>query len=70
LKQRDEIRIGGNARNFERAIETAQRFELADELALACENLSSSGPSSLAATFPLCRMGDPITDFDYALVIC
>jgi hypothetical protein len=46
----------GFATSMSRSIAEAQRFEIADEVAVACSELMASRPSSLAAALPLCRL--------------
>jgi hypothetical protein len=51
--------IGGSVSSLGAAIAEAERFELDDDFALACENLTFSKPSSLAAALPFCRLPFP-----------
>jgi hypothetical protein len=48
--------IGGFAAHMAPWIETAERFEVADEVARAAGDLIDSRPSSLVAALPLCRL--------------
>jgi hypothetical protein len=47
--------IGGIFTNISKAIESAERFELTDDVARACYHLTQSKPSSLLSAMPLCR---------------
>ena len=51
-----EFDLGGVLTSLGRAIESAQRFKLTDDVALACMELIHSRPSTLNAALPLCRL--------------
>jgi hypothetical protein len=48
--------LGGFATSMAPYIKQAQRFEISDEVALACFDLLKSKPSALVAALPLCRI--------------
>jgi len=52
--------LGGFCTYMGGAIKEAQRFEIADDVALAVHGLVDSKPSALAAALPLCRLPYPV----------
>jgi len=62
---REDVLTGGIVSSVAAQLPRAERFDLSDEVVLACENLARSKPSSLLAAIPLCRLPYPNVWFEW-----